>query len=157
MFGDHVSNPHPIGKTKPGQGGPRRLDGEILDVSGVAKLIGCSNGMVRTRAARGLLPPSPLGCQVDFHQGRNSGVPVIASWRLDRGGAGGSAKTHDLISFTRRADLFPPSCAPFVGHPDERTLPHDSCAGRTFATRDWPQTSDRSSRISSRTSPGAVQ
>jgi hypothetical protein len=61
-----MSNPHPKGK-RAGQGsGPRRLRGVILDVSGVAELLDCSEGMVRTRAARGLLPSKRWGSRLIF-------------------------------------------------------------------------------------------
>lgn len=47
----------PPPKRKKGQAqGPRTIDGEILDVSGLASFLGTSEKMIRARVDRGLLP-----------------------------------------------------------------------------------------------------
>ncbi|MGH7388850.1 MAG: helix-turn-helix domain-containing protein [Candidatus Rokuibacteriota bacterium] len=46
--------------------GPRRLDGEVLDVAGVAQLLGATEKTVRARVARQLLPHRRWGGRVVF-------------------------------------------------------------------------------------------
>jgi Helix-turn-helix domain len=47
---------HPPRKKKGKPTGPRSIDGEILDVTAVAKLLGIKPKMARARASRRLLP-----------------------------------------------------------------------------------------------------
>jgi Helix-turn-helix domain len=61
-----MSNPHPVGRRAGQATGRRRLNGEILDVHGVAELLGCSENFVRARAARHLLPHRRWGGRLIF-------------------------------------------------------------------------------------------
>lgn len=49
-----------------GQGGRRRIDGEVLDVAGVAQFLGATEKTIRARVARQLLPHRRWGGRVVF-------------------------------------------------------------------------------------------
>ena len=50
-----------------GQGtGPRRFDGEVLDVRGAAAMLGTSEKLVRSRVERRLIPFRRLGARIVF-------------------------------------------------------------------------------------------
>jgi hypothetical protein len=54
-------------KKQPGQGtGPRRFDGELLDVRGTAAMLGTSEKLVRSRVERRLIPFRRLGGRIVF-------------------------------------------------------------------------------------------
>lgn len=54
-------------KKRAGQAtGRRRLDGEVLDVAATAVLLGTSQGCIRARVARQLLPHRRWGARVVF-------------------------------------------------------------------------------------------
>ena len=46
--------------------GPRRFDGELLDVHGAGGMLGCSEKVVRARVARRLLPFRRFGGRIVF-------------------------------------------------------------------------------------------
>lgn len=58
--------PFPPRKTSGKATGPRRLDGNVLDVAGVTSLLGMSQKMVRARTSRGLLPHRKWGGRIVF-------------------------------------------------------------------------------------------
>ena len=54
-------------RKRAGQGvGPRRFDGELLDVRGVAAMLGTTEKLVRSRVERRLIPFRRLGGRVVF-------------------------------------------------------------------------------------------